>query len=245
MHWIDLNCDVGEGVGNESLLFPFISSCSVACGGHAGDKASMIETVELALKHMVKIGAHPSYPDRDGFGRVSLHMEMDKLMVSISGQIRSLLQVLGDSQAALHHIKAHGALYNDLAKGGKLALAYLAAVEPFREMACLYAPCGSEFFDMAVSRGFRVWGEAFVDRAYEPDGSLVSRKKPGALLTSPAAVYQQVREMVLHCRVRSVEGSFWSLTPRTYCLHGDTPKAAEILTYLTEVLPRDSIHIRK
>jgi UPF0271 protein len=242
---IDLNCDVGEGVGNEASLFPLISSCNIACGGHAGDAATMLQTATLARKHQVKIGAHPSYPDREHFGR--LHMQMDKaeLQKSIEQQITSLVEILGGPGTALHHIKAHGALYNDLASGGPLALQYLEVLEPFGNDVLVYAPCGSPFARLATDRGFKVWEEAFADRAYQADGTLVSRKKAGALLTSPSQVSEQVMEMVLTGRVRCADGSYFALRPRTFCLHGDTPNAVEILMFLVKSLQGESIQIQK
>lgn len=244
-HSIDLNCDVGEGVGNEASLFPWISSCNIACGGHAGDTASMLETATLATKHRVKIGAHPSYPDREHFGRAHMELDKEELQESIEQQITALLEVLGTLGLPLHHVKAHGALYNDLAAGGALALQYLEVLQRFGTNILVYAPCGSPFARLAGERGFQVWEEAFADRAYNADGSLVSRKKPGALLTSPRQVGEQVREMVLSGRVRCTDGSYFSLSPKTYCLHGDTPNAAEILTYLVKSLSGDSIQIQK
>ena len=244
-HWIDLNCDVGEGVGNEHLLFPHISSCNIACGGHAGDPSTMAQTIHLAQQEGVKIGAHPSYPDRKNFGRLSLDIPAGKLMDSISSQILSLKTLLDDMNSPMHHIKAHGALYNDLAKGGTLAEYYLETIAPYRDSALVYAPCGSVFARMARALGFKVWEEAFMDRAYEPDGSLVSRKLPGSLLTTAEEVGAQLQEMVLHHRVKCRDGSYFSLEAQTYCLHGDTPNASEILMYLTESLLGELIQIRQ
>ena len=244
-HRIDLNCDVGEGVGNEASLFPYISSCNIACGGHAGDADSMLNTATLARKYGVKTGAHPSYPDREHFGRAPIKLSSELLQQSIEQQIAALKEVLRPHEIPLHHIKAHGALYNDLAQGGSLALQYLEVLEQFGKDILLYAPCGSPFARLAGDRGFQVWEEAFADRAYEPDGNLVSRKKTGALLTSPLQVSQQVREMVLAGRVHCSDGSYFSLNPDTYCLHGDTPNAVEILTFLVKALSEDSIHIQK
>ena len=245
MHSIDLNCDAGEGVGNEPELFPLISSCSIACGGHAGDADTMRRTISLAMDHGVAVGAHPSYPDRDRFGRVSLKIDPTVLRESLELQLHTFGDILTRLGAPLHHIKAHGALYNDLAPGGSLATLYLEVLEPFREGVLLYAPCGAEFVSLAESRGFAVWEEAFADRAYEPDGSLVARTKPGAVVTAPEAVFEQLKEMVLHGRVRCVDGTFYPLQPRTICIHGDTPNASGILQHLAYALEKESIQIRK
>ena len=245
MHCIDLNCDVGEGIGNEALLFPYISSCNIACGGHAGDADSMLETVRLAQKHNVLIGAHPSYPDREHFGRIRIEMAPEVLQNHLERQIKALTGILEPLNIPLHHIKAHGALYNDLASGSSLAMDYLEVLEPFGNDVLVYAPCGSRFADLARKRGFQVWEEAFADRAYEADGSLVSRKKPGAVLSSPQEVSEQVREMVLSGRVRCIDGSYFSLKAKTFCLHGDTPNAVEILMFLTKSLSGESICVQK
>ena len=162
-----------------------------------------------------------------------------------SSQILSLKTLLDDMNSPMHHIKAHGALYNDLAKGGTLAEYYLETIAPYRDSALVYVPCGSVFARMARALGFKVWEEAFMDRAYEPDGSLVSRKLPGSLLTTAEEVGAQLQEMVLHHRVKCRDGSYFSLEAQTYCLHGDTPNASEILMYLTESLLGELIQIRQ
>lgn len=205
----------------------------------------MAETIGLAKRHGVLIGAHPSYPDREHFGRVTLDMDLSDLMESVVEQIGTLANLVDEMGGGLHHIKAHGALYNDLAKGGDMAVGYLEVVAPYKKSVMLYSPCGSVFTAMASDAGFSVWEEAFVDRAYNPDGSLVSRKRTGSLLTSPEEVKYQLQEMVLHGRVRCSDGSYWPIEAQTYCLHGDTPNAPEILTYLSETLPEERIRIRK
>lgn len=242
---IDLNCDVGEGMGNESLLFPYISSCNIATGGHAGDIDSMREVASLAIKHQVRIGAHPSYPDPQNFGRVSLEMEKRDFQESMAAQLNSLLEVLAPLKVTMNHIKAHGALYNDLAPGGRLALEYLEVLTPFKESQILYAPCGSEFAGMAREQGFHVWEEAFADRAYRADGGLVSRTLSGAVHTDPEVVVEQVLEMSTKNQVRCADGSFFSMKPDTICIHGDNPAALEILKMLTAALPESSIQVKK
>ncbi|MDG1572832.1 5-oxoprolinase subunit PxpA [Robiginitalea sp. M366] len=241
MYQIDINCDTGEGIGNEALLMPLIGSCNIACGGHAGDMASMEMCVSLARKHGVRIGAHPSYPDREHFGRQSLVLAPDVLQASLQEQLRAMDQVLESSGAPLHHIKAHGALYNDLAVGGALAATYLQALAAYRGIAALYAPAGSAFADQAREAGYAVIEEAFGDRAYQPDGRLVPRTQAGAVLHTPEAVLAQLLEMVFHERVRSLQGAFVPLKAQTFCIHGDTAEAYEILAYLARELPKHQI----
>ncbi len=241
---IDLNCDVGEGVGNEALLFPYISSCNIATGGHAGDVSSMTQVASLAKAQQLRIGAHPSYPDRANFGRVSLEMEKQEFQESMRSQLNSIREVLSALNLKLDHIKAHGALYNDLAKGGALADAYLQVMEPFRGECVLYVPCGSEFAKIARDRGFEIWEEAFADRAYHSDGRLVSRSVPGAVLTDPEAVCNQVLQMISENRVMCTDGSFLHIQPDTICVHGDNPEALEILKRLRSTLFEASIPVK-
>jgi len=242
---IDLNCDTGEGIGNEAELLPLVSSCNIACGGHAGDAESMAQVVALAVSNRVKIGAHPSYPDREYFGRRSLQMEPDLLQASLLGQVADLEVVLKAQGAALHHIKAHGALYNDLAADPELARLYLETFASYRGRVRLFAPSGSLFASLARARGFEVWEEAFADRAYRPDGSLASRHVEGAVLTEPEQVWQQLRKMVLCHLADTPDGVEIPIRAQTYCLHGDTPRAYEILMYLSRKLREESIALAK
>lgn len=245
MNTIDLNCDVGEGVGNEPFLFPMISSCNIACGGHAGDPRSMEDTARLALAHGVRIGAHPSYPDREHFGRRSMEMTETEFHKSVREQVASLVEVLDSLHTSLHHIKAHGALYNDLARGGNLADVYLDALEIYREKAILFVPCNAALASRARDLGFRVWEEAFLDRAYRADGSLVARDREGAVLSDPRQIFSRLKEMVHNRQVACADGSYRSLQADTYCLHSDTPNAVEILTFLTSNLPDAAITVSR
>lgn len=240
---IDLNCDMGEGVGNEADLMPLISSCNIACGGHAGDRASMDICVSLALEHGVRIGAHPSYPDRDHFGRKSMVMGKEGLKAALEHQLGEFDTVLRGRGATFHHIKAHGALYNDLAKGGALAEDYLEALAPYQGRAALYVPAGSAFELIARGSGFVTVAEAFADRAYTEGGHLAPRNLPGAVLQRPERVLEQLREMVLKGQVRTLEGSLLPIVAQTFCIHGDTPGAFEILTYLSRELPKSEIRV--
>lgn len=242
---IDLNCDVGEGVGNEALLFPFISSCNIAAGGHAGDADTMKAVASLAITHQVLIGAHPSYPDRPNFGRVSMELPKTEFQERIERQVNSLLSVLEPLNVKMHHIKAHGALYNDLAPGGRLAREYLEVMESFKSSHTLYAPCGSKFAKIGAALGFDIWEEAFADRAYRPDGSLVPRSVTGAVLSDPQEVAHQVLGMIRENQVKTSDGSNFSIRPETICIHGDNPQAVDILTTLADSLSKASINIKK
>ena len=243
MKQIDLNCDVGEGLQNEKDLFPFISSCSIACGGHAGDKKTMASVVSLALQYGVKIGAHPSYPDRQNFGRKSLKLTGTELMASIRDQINSLMGVMSEKKAVLHHIKPHGALYNDLAKDRELVLSFLEAIAPLQNNCKLYAPYGSVIALEAKKAGWPLFYEAFGDRNYNPDLSLVSRTLPQALIREPEKVLDHILPMILHGKVHTCEGVSKPMVADTICIHGDTEGVLEILMYLDRELPKNNIHI--
>lgn len=242
---IDINCDTGEGIGNEAELLPLVSSCNIACGGHAGDAESMEQVVDLAVRHGVRIGAHPSYPDRAHFGRRSLDLPVAELWQSLQDQVAALEAVLQARGGVLHHIKAHGALYNDLAANPQLGETYLDIFQGYRGRVRVFAPCGSFFASQAREQGFEVWEEAFADRAYRSDGSLASRQMEGAVLTEPEQVWQQLRKMVFFRRADTLDGVEIPICAQTYCLHGDTPRAYEILVYLSRKLREESIGLAK
>jgi len=184
--YINMNCDVGEGIGNEAALLPLISSCNIACGGHAGDTQSMRKVVALAKMHQVKVGAHPSYPDPENFGRTSMAMPKEALKQSIQEQIHALCIILEEEKMPLHHIKPHGALYNDAAKDPKIAAIILDAIAPYKKEVVLYAPYGSVIGKSAIAANYKVMYEAFGDRNYNKDLSLVSRSLDKALKHAPA-----------------------------------------------------------
>jgi UPF0271 protein len=242
---VDINCDVGEGVGNEALLFPHISSCNLACGAHAGDEQTIREVAVLAISQNVKIGAHPSYPDRENFGRHSLEMKPDEFRKSIRSQIRLLREITEAQGGELDHIKAHGALYNDLARDRELSRQYLRVIEEYRDRVSLYVPYGSVIGQEAEDSGFRCIYEAFGDRNYEDDLSLVSRKSDNALITSPEDVLEHLLRMIIKSEVKTVHGNLRPMLAHTYCIHGDTANAYEILAYLSVELPKHNIHLNK
>ena len=243
--YIDINCDVGEGIGNEADLLPLISSCNIACGGHAGDEGSMAQVVKLAKQYGVRIGAHPSYPDKENFGRFSMEIGSTELSNSIKTQILALKTILKKEKVTLHHIKPHGALYNDLAKNEALADLFLKAIAPFRDSVFLYVPPGSVIAKKALKHDFKLKLEAFADRSYNPDQSLVSRKLPNAVLNDPKVVLDHLIKMVCENKVVTIDGEESHIKAQTYCLHGDTPNALQILTYLSEELPKQQIYIKK
>ncbi len=240
---IDINCDVGEGIGNEAQLLPLISSCTIACGGHAGDLKTMSEVLLLAKQYRVKVGAHPSYPDKENFGRVSMPISEDDLIATIQDQIESFVKIVEREHMNMHHIKPHGALYNDIAKDLVLARIFLKAIARYKESVYIYVPYASVIEKEALKQGFRIKREAFVDRNYNADLSLVSRKLANAVLEDPRSVLDHLLLMVKEKQMQAVNGDMIHMDADTFCIHGDTSSALQILTYLSKQLPTQNIEI--
>lgn len=242
---IDINCDLGEGIGNETQLMPFISSCNIACGGHAGDKDIMNDVVNLAKENKVKIGAHPSYPDKENFGRLTMDLSKNKFKLIIQTQIANLVSFCESQNVKLHHIKPHGALYNDLAKDENLASLFLETIEKYKSSCFLYVPYASVLEKLALDQNFKIKREAFGDRSYNSDLSLVSRKLPNAVITEPVKILKQVIDIAKHNYVETVSHDKKSIKADTFCIHGDTPSALQILMYLSNELPNHNIFLDK
>jgi UPF0271 protein len=242
--YIDINCDLGEGLGNEKELMPLISSCNIACGGHAGDKQTMRTVARLAIKNGVKVGAHPSYPDRKNFGRISLTMPDNELIQGIRSQLADFMSILEEEHIALHHIKAHGALYNDIAKDQHLAKIFLKAIEKRKDEIFLYVPFGSVIEKEARKQHFEIKREAFGDRSYNEDLSLVDRKHSNALIEIPEKVCEQILGIARKGMVQAINGEKIVIKADTFCIHGDTPSALKILRYLSDELSKQHIAIK-
>lgn len=245
MPTIDINCDLGEGVDNELDIMRMISSCSIACGGHAGNLETMERVVDLAKLNGVLVGAHPSYPDKENFGRVSISISAEALKRSIKEQIESLVVILKTRNMELNHIKPHGALYNDIVKDRGLAQLFLESIDAYREKVVLYVPYASEIAKLAKETGYRVKYEAFADRNYNQDLTLVTRKAPNALIQDPHEVLDHIMLMVNKGMVKTTSGTAIKLLADTYCIHGDSPAALQILMYLSQQLPKKQIFIKK
>lgn len=243
MKTIDINCDLGEGIENEELLMPFISSCNIACGGHYGDEKSIRKTIELALKKNVKIGAHPSFPDRENFGRKVINITPENLKEHLKSQLNLISSQLTRLHGKLHHIKAHGALYNLIAKDRETANVYLDAIEECTESVYLYLPYNSVVDILAKERNFKVKYEVFADRNYNNDLSLVSRTSDNALLIDPEKVINHVLFMIHNKAVKTIEKKSISITADTFCIHGDNKNALMILRELTDELKKQDIKI--
>lgn len=231
---LDINCDLGEGVGNDQVLMPLLDSCNIACGGHTGDEKSMRESIQLAKANHVLVGAHPSYPDRENFGRLSLEVDLKELEESLLAQIKTFEKICLQEGLVMNHVKPHGALYNDAAKKKDLANLILKVMSVHFPNAYLYCPPKSLIEQLAIERKIKIKREVFADRNYEADLSLVARSKPKALITDPIEASEHVMRMLKEGRVKTLSGQFVPIQAETICIHGDNPAALDILKKIRE-----------
>ena len=245
---IDLNADVGEatdaaGLEVERTLLGLVSSVHVACGGHAGDDDSMTATVATALSRGVRVGAHPSYPDRAGFGRQPMQVDRAELGASLSEQVLALDRICRAAGTTVATVKAHGALYEEVAKGGAVYETFRDAVRgSVGEDVALVLPSGCRAVAMVLRDGMTAREEGFCDRAYRPDGGLVGRAEPGALLVEPSAAAAQALSLARGAVVAR-DGSVLTLWVDTLCIHGDSPGAVAIATAVRTALADVGINV--
>ena len=231
---LNINCDLGEGLNNEHIIMPLIDSCNIACGGHAGDNGSMIECVEISIKNNVKIGAHPSYPDKLNFGRKKIDISPSELSYSIISQIESLETIADSYGLELNHIKAHGALYNQMMIDAELSNFYLDTIKDFKNKCSLYIPYKSEIEKIALKKGFSIIYEVFGDRNYNDDLSLVSRNNEDALITDPESVVDHIKTIKETESVKTINGNYKKIKFDTICIHSDTNNSIEILKKINQ-----------
>ena len=229
MQRIDLNCDLGEGGAHDAELMPLISSANIACGGHAGDDATMRATICLALEHGVAIGAHPGYEDREHMGRCPMDLSPDAIGDLVSRQLKRFAQIADELGAQIHQVKTHGALYNQADTNPLIAGAIANAIRDLLSQIIVYAPPNGCMMIAAKTTGLRFRAEGFIDRRYRADGSLVPRGQPGAVIDDPAAASAQALEILLERKVTSMSGSAVPIEIGTLCVHGDSDSALEIL----------------
>lgn len=240
---IDINADVGEGMGNEAYLMPYLSSCNIACGGHAGTPESMRNVVKLAKQHGVKIGAHPSYPDKENFGRKKMDLSCAALFMSLEKQINSLRDILQEEHVDLHHIKPHGALYNLAAVDEKVALVIVEVMRRFMLPVKLYVPYKSVIADLAIQNNISIVYEAFADRSYNADLTLVSRDHNKALIHDAEEVFEHVFKMISEQKVKTISGEEKPMIAQTICVHGDNPEVVNLVKTLNESLRYNDVEI--
>ena len=224
---LDINCDMGEGIGNDEAIMPFISSANIACGYHAGDEDTIKKTVELAMKYNVSIGAHPSYPDRENFGRTDMQLQLSQVYDLVTKQIHLLNEITKKAGASLHHVKPHGALYNMAARDKQLSAVIALAVKDVDEKLKLYGLSGSHLIKEGQKLGVKTVSEVFADRTYQDDGRLTPRSEPGALINDTDKAVQQVLQMIKEGMVTTVSGKTIPIVAETICIHGDGMHAVE------------------
>ncbi len=246
---VDLNCDMGESfgawqMGSDVAVLDHVSSANIACGFHAGDPGVMHRTVRTALERGVAVGAHPSLPDLQGFGRRTMRVTPEEVYDLVLYQIGALAGFCRASGGGLSHVKAHGALYNMAAKDAELAAAIAGAVRDFDRTLVLFGLAGSELVRAGSAAGLEVANEVFADRSYQPDGTLTPRSQPNAMIGDVGAALAQVERMVREGKVRALDGTHVTIEADTICIHGDQPGAAEFARELRALLVRLGVAIR-
>lgn len=244
MTTIDLNADLGEGDASDAELLQVVSSCNIACGGHAGDAASIAATIRAARANGVSIGAHPAYPDREGFGRRRRFMAGDPLRDALRSQLRDFCREAARLGASVSHVKPHGTLYTDAVVDAELADMIAGVVAAEADRPALVGQPRTELETAARAHGLRFVAEAFVDRAYRPDGQLVARSEPGAVHGDIALIQRQAVSLARDGRVQCLDGSIIAVRADTLCIHGDTPGAAAAARAVRDALEDAGVAIR-
>jgi UPF0271 protein len=240
---IDLNCDMGEGCGNDAALMDYVSSANIACGYHAGDAATMEKTVEIALEKGVSIGAHPGYPDRENFGRTAMSMSAKDIIAIVTDQVSALGYIIQKMGGTLAHVKPHGALYNQAARDAELAAAIAEAVLAFDPALVLFGLSGSVSITEGERSGLTVASEVFADRTYQRDGSLTPRNSPGALILETESSVAQAMQMLTSGTVTTLAGETIPIRAETICLHGDGEHAVEFAAAIYQSLNEHNIEV--
>jgi 5-oxoprolinase (ATP-hydrolysing) subunit A len=224
---MDLNADVGEGAGDDAAVLAVVTSANVACGVHAGDADTMRRTVDAARERDVVVGAHPSYPDRAGYGRRPMALTPAQIAEEVLAQVGALDDIARDSGTRVHYVKPHGALYHRLAEDEDSAGAVAEALQRRGDLVLLM-PAGSLLIPAVRAMGVTVATEAFADRGYLPDARLVPRADPAAVITDAAEVGRRVKAIAVDHRVTAIDGSPVAISADSICVHGDTPGAAQL-----------------
>ncbi|HSS23189.1 MAG TPA: 5-oxoprolinase subunit PxpA [Mycobacterium sp.] len=249
MAGIDLNADLGEGfgvwrLGDDDAMLGIVTSANVACGFHAGDPAGLLRICRAAAERGVRVGAQVSYRDLAGFGRRFIDVAAEDLVADVVYQIGALQAIAHASGSTVSYVKPHGALYNTIVTNREQGAAVAEAVHRVDATLPVLGMVGSAFFDEAARLGLRTVAEAFADRAYRPDGQLVSRREPGAVLHDPAVIADRVVTMVTSGQVTAIDGTQIAVSVESVCVHGDSPGAVQIATAVCDQLKAAGIDIR-
>lgn len=236
----DLNCDMGEGIGNDEALMPFISSANISCGFHAGNGDIIRHTMLLALKYNVQIGAHPSFRDKENFGRKEMHLGHDKLYAIVLEQLIKMDLIAKEKGARLHHVKPHGALYNMAAKNAEIAGTIAQAIKDFDEDLVLYGLSNSFLISEAKALGLATASEVFADRTYQDDGSLTPRSQPNALIEDEEQCIRQVWQMIQQGTVTTTSGKIIPIVAGTICIHSDGKHAVSFAQKIHDALKQST-----
>ena len=242
---IDLNCDMGEGFATDALIMPLISSANIACGYHAGGGELMHQTIRLAMQHQVAIGAHPSFNDREGFGRREMQLSGDEIHAIVTDQVNSILNAAKAEGTRLTHVKPHGALYNMAANDPMVADAISRAIKEIDASLILYGLPDSASESSAKAHGLRFYREVFSDRTYTNKGRLTPRQEPHALIETAEQSLAQVLQIILHQTIRSTDGQEISMQADTICIHGDGEHAVEFAQLIKQSLDQQGILIKQ
>ncbi len=249
MRSVDLNCDMGESfgpwqMGRDADLMRYVSSVNIACGFHAGDAMTMRKTVELAIEHNVAIGAHPGYPDLQGFGRRNMSVSLSDLHDIVLYQVAALKGICEAYGTRLGHVKPHGAMYNQAARDSEMSRVIANAVRRIDPTLILFGLSGSRLVDEAGSMGLRTASEAFADRTYRPDGTLTPRTEPGAMITDAETAAQQALAIVTNGYVVADDGTSVPVKADTICIHGDAGHALEFAAAIFETLKHNGVEMK-
>lgn len=241
MQKIEINCDMGESygaftIGKDELLMPFVDACNIACGYHGGDPLIIDRTVRLAVDAQKKIGAHPSYPDIVGFGRRKMNLSADELKACVKYQVSALKGIVESYGGQLSYVKPHGALYNTIAYDMREASCVIDAILSLDDQLAFMGLAGSPLAQLCAQKGVSFVAEAFGDRRYLSDGSLMGRMEPGAVIISPIEAAKQVMNIGRHGKVVSDSGESISIKADSICVHGDNESALEILKAIGDVV---------
>ena len=246
---IDMNCDLGESygafkIGNDEKIMPHITSANIACGFHAGDPITMAQTLNLAKKHGVALGAHPGYPDLLGFGRREMRLTLEEIKNYTIYQVSALQGFAKIAGLNLQHVKPHGALYNTAVKDEETSRGIVDAIKALDRNLIIFAPPKSVLAKIATEEGLRVAYEFFADRAYNTDGSLVSRKQPNSIIMEPSVVLERTLKVLREGKVSALNGEIITLGKvHTICVHGDTPTAIKLTEVLKKELVKSGIEV--